>query len=137
MGATHIGERLSQVKGVGQVTGGGGSLPAVRAERNPSVLNALGIGFDEVRNAITATNANRPKGFLDDGTRYWQVQANDQAKVAAEYLPIIVAYRNRAAGALGDPGRVADSGQGLRDYGAASRRPPGLLLNNLQTEAHS
>src|SRR5258708_33369603 len=98
MGATHIGERLSQVKGVGQVTGGGGSLPAVRAERNPTVLNALGIGFDEVRTAITTTNANRPKGFLDDGTRYWQAQAHDPPKGAAEDLPIIVAYRNGAAG---------------------------------------
>src|SRR6202171_3299147 len=68
--STNIGQRLSQVKGVGQVTVGGGSLPAVRVELNPTVLNTLGIGFDEVRTAITTTNANRPKGFLDDGKRY-------------------------------------------------------------------
>jgi multidrug efflux pump len=134
--STNIGQRLSQVKGVGQVTVGGGSLPAVRAEMNPTVLNALGIGFDEVRTAITTTNANRPKGFLDDGTRYWQVQANDQAKTAAEYLPIIVAYRNGAAVRLGDLGRVEDSVQDLRNYGSANGKPAVLLIINRQPNAN-
>src|SRR6187397_3117542 len=92
-----VAQRIAQVNGVGQVTVGGGSLPAVRVELNPTLLNKLGIGFDEVRTAITSTNANRPKGFLEEGDRYWQIQANDQAKSAAEYLPIIVAYRNGAA----------------------------------------
>ena len=134
--STNIGQRLSQVKGVGQVTVGGGSLPAVRAELIPSVLNALGIGFDEVRTAITTTNANRPKGFLDDGKRYWQVQANDQAKTAKEYLPIIVAYRNGAAVRLGDLGRVEDSVQDLRNYGSANGKPAVLLIINRQPNAN-
>src|SRR5947208_16636537 len=81
--STNLAQRISQMKGVGQVTVGGGSLPAVRVELNPTVLNKLGIGFDEVRTAITSTNANRPKGFLENGTTYWQVQANDQAKKAS------------------------------------------------------
>src|SRR5438874_3816282 len=87
MASTILAQRISQLNGVGQVTVGGGSLPAVRVELIPSVLNKLSIGFDEVRTAITSTNANRPKGFLDNGVNYWQVQANDQAKTAAEYVP--------------------------------------------------
>src|SRR5258707_6178775 len=96
MASTILAQRISQLYGVGQVSVGGGSLPAVRVELNPTVLNRLGIGFDEVRTAITNTNANRPKGFLDDGTRAWTVHANDHAKTAAEYKPIIVAWRHGA-----------------------------------------
>src|SRR3989440_6427458 len=95
--STNLAQRISQVSGVGQVNVGGGSLPAVRVELNPTLLNKLSIGFDEVRNAIIASNANRPKGFVEDDRLHWQIQANDQAKTAREYLPILVSYRNGAA----------------------------------------
>jgi multidrug efflux pump len=136
MASTNLAQRISQVDGVGQVTVGGGSLPAVRVELNPTLLNKLAIGFDEVRAAITSTNANRPKGFLDDGERYWQIQANDQAKTAKEYLPIIVAYRNGAAVRLGDVGDVVDSVQDLRNHGMANGKPAVLLIINRQPNAN-
>ena len=134
--STNLAQRISQMKGVGQVTVGGGSLPAVRVELIPPLLNKLGIGFDEVRTAITSTNANRPKGFLDDGERYWQVQANDQAKTAAEYKPIVVAYRNGAAVRLGDLGDVIDSVQDVRNYGMANGKPAVLMIINRQPNAN-
>ncbi|HEX7606732.1 MAG TPA: multidrug efflux RND transporter permease subunit [Usitatibacter sp.] len=134
--STNLAQRISQMKGVGQVNVGGGSLPAVRVELIPMLLNKLGIGFDEVRNAITTTNANRPKGFLDDGEHYWQVQANDQAKAAAEYRPIVVAYRNGAAVRLGDLGEVLDSVQDVRNYGMANGKPAVLMIINRQPNAN-
>ncbi|HET9471506.1 MAG TPA: multidrug efflux RND transporter permease subunit [Usitatibacter sp.] len=134
--STNLAQRLSQVKGVGQVTVGGGSLPAVRVELNPTLLNKLAIGFDEVRTAITSTNANRPKGFLEAGDRYWQVQANDQAKSAREYLPIIVAYRNGTAVRLGDLGQVVDGVQDVRNYGMANGKPAVLIIINRQPNAN-
>ncbi len=134
--STNLAQRISQMKGVGQVSVGGGSLPAVRVELNPTVLNRLGIGFDEVRTAITNTNANRPKGFLDDGTRAWTVQANDQAKTAAEYKPIIVAWRNGAPVRLGDVGDVLDSVQDIRNYGMANGKPAVLMIVNRQPDAN-
>jgi multidrug efflux pump len=136
LASTVLGQRLSQVKGVGQVTVGGGSLPAVRVELNPTLLNKLGIGFDEVRSAITNTNANRPKGFLEDGERYWQIQANDQAVSAREYIPIVVAYRNGAAVRLGDLGEVKDDVQDLRNFGSANGKPAVLLIINRQPNAN-
>ncbi len=136
MASTNLAQRISQVAGVGQVTVGGGSLPAVRVELNPFVLNNLGIGFDQVRTAITNTNANRPKGFLDDGTNYWQIQANDQAKTAKEYIPIIVAYRHGAGVRLGDLGRVEDSVQDIRNHGMANGKPAVLLIINRQPNAN-
>src|SRR5258706_2754745 len=99
--STLIAQKLSQVAGVGQVTVGGGSLPAVRVELNPTVLNRLAISIDDVLNAITANNAHCPKGLVEDGDKSWQIYANDQAKTAADYLPIIVPYPNGAPVRLG------------------------------------
>ncbi|MGZ5042200.1 MAG: efflux RND transporter permease subunit, partial [Usitatibacter sp.] len=134
--STALAQRISQVPGVGQVTVGGASLPAVRVELNPTLLNKLAVGFDEVRTAITSTNANRPKGSLEEGDRYWQVQANDQALSAKEYVPIIVAYRNGAAVRLGDLGEVVDSVQDVRNYGMANGKPAVLMIINRQPNAN-
>jgi multidrug efflux pump len=123
-----VAQKLSQVRGVGQVTVGGSSLPAVRAELNPSALNAYGIGLGDVRNALAATNANRPKGLVEDGERVWWIYANDQARSAAEYLPLIVAYRNGAAVRLKDVAEVTDSVQDVRNAGEANGRPAVLII---------
>ena len=121
--STMVAEKLSQIKGVGQVTVGGASLPAVRVELNPAALNKYAIGFDEVRTAINATNANRPKGVVEAGEKQWQIYANDQAKKAAEYIPLIVAYRSGAAVRLGDVAEVVDSVQDLRNAGLSNSKP--------------
>jgi multidrug efflux pump len=126
--STILAQKLSQVKGVGQVTVGGSSLPAVRVNLNPTVLNKYGIGFDEVRAAISATNANRPKGTVEDGDRQWQIYANDQAKQASEYLPLIVAYRNGAAVRLADVAEVVDSVQDVRNTGISNGKSAVLVL---------
>ena len=134
--STILAQKLSQVDGVGQVTVGGSSLPAVRVEVNPSALNKYGIGFEAVRSAITATNANRPKGALEDGDRHWQIGANDQARRAAEYLPLIVSFKDGAPVRLADVADVVDSVQDLRNAGSADGRPSVLLIINRQPGAN-
>jgi multidrug efflux pump len=94
--STVLAQKISQIAGIGQVTVGGSSLPAVRVELNPHALNKYGISLDQVRAALNGANANRPKGSVELGDRAWQIYANDQAKKAAEYIPLIVAYRNGA-----------------------------------------
>jgi multidrug efflux pump len=126
--STILAQKLSQIAGIGQVTVGGSSLPAVRVELNPSALNKYGIGLDQVRTALNAANANRPKGSVELGDRSWQIYANDQAKKAAEYLPLIVAYRNGAAVRLSDVAEVLDSVQDVRNSGSANGRPSVLLI---------
>ena len=108
--STVIAQKLSQIEGVGQVTVGGSSLPAVRVELNPLALNKYGIALEDVRAVLASANANRPKGSLEDGDRHWQIGANDQAKTASEYLPLVVAYRNGNAVRLSD---VGDSQAGM------------------------
>ncbi|HEV8258603.1 MAG TPA: multidrug efflux RND transporter permease subunit [Casimicrobiaceae bacterium] len=135
-GSTIIAQKLSQLQGVGQVQVGGSSLPAVRVELNPQTLNKYGIGFEDVRAVIAATNANRPKGALEEGDRHWQIYANDQAKKAADYLPLIVAYRNGAAVKLTDLGEVVDSVQDLRNAGSSNGKPSVLIIISRQPNAN-
>jgi len=134
--STILAQKLAQVEGVGQVNVGGSSLPAVRVELNPSVMNKLGVGFEDVRTAITGTNANRPKGAVEDGERRWQIGANDQARKAVEYMPIIVAWRNGAPVRISDLGAVSDSVQDLRNAGSADGKPSVLLIINRQPGAN-
>jgi len=134
--STILAQKLAQVDGVGQVNVGGSSLPAVRVELNPSVLNKLGVGFEDVRAAIANTNANRPKGAVEAFDRRWQIGANDQAHKAYEYMPIIVAYRNGSPVRLSDLGEVRDSVQDLRNAGSADGKPSVLLIINRQPGAN-
>ncbi|MEO8137038.1 MAG: multidrug efflux RND transporter permease subunit [Betaproteobacteria bacterium] len=134
--STILAQKLSQVEGVGQVSVGGSSLPAVRVELTPETLFKYGIGLETVRAALANANANRPKGSVDAGNRHWQIQANDQAKTAAEYLPLVVSYRNGAAVRLADVAEVVDSVQDLRNAGMANGKRSVLVIVNRQPNAN-
>ena len=134
--STVLAQRLSQVEGVGQVSIGGSSLPAVRVELDPNRLAANKLNMDDVRSAIVGTNANRPKGVVEDGERAWQVGANDQARTAEDYKPLIVAWKSGAAVRLSDVARVRDGVQDDRNYGYANGRAAVLLMVNRQPGAN-
>jgi len=134
--STILAQKISQIDGVGQVSVGGAALPAVRVELDPPALNRMGIGVETVRAAIAATNANRPKGSVEDNTHHWQILADDQAKVAADYLPLIVAYSNGTAVKLGDVATVVDSSQDLRNDGLANGKSAVVLTINRQPNAN-
>jgi multidrug efflux pump len=134
--STILAQKISQLDGVGQVTAGGASLPAVRVELSPPMLNQMGIGVEAVRTAIAATNANRPKGAIEDDTRHWQVLADDQAKRAADYIPLIIGYNKGAAVRLGDVASVVDSQQDIRNDGLVNGKPAVMLIINRQPGAN-
>jgi multidrug efflux pump len=126
--STILAQKISQLDGIGQVVVGGSSLPAVRVELDPPALNRLGIGAEAVRNAIVATNANRPKGALEDGDRHLQILANDQARTAVDYIPVIVAYHNGAAVRIGDVASVRDAEQDIRNAGLFNGKPAVMMI---------
>ena len=134
--STILMQKISQVSGVGQVQLGGATLPAVRVELNPNALNKYGISLEEVRVAITQTNVNRPKGVIENNEQRWQVLANDQARTAADYSPIIVSYRNGAAVRISDLGKVEDSVEDLRNTGLKDGKPSVLLIIRKQPTAN-
>jgi multidrug efflux pump len=110
-------QQLSQVKGVGDVEVGGASLPAVRVELNPTQLAHYGIGLEDVRAALASANANRPKGVIDDGALRLQVYTNDAGTKAADYAPLLVAYRNGSAVRLSDIAQVIDGVEDVHNLG--------------------
>ena len=133
---TILSQKIAQVEGVGNANVSGGARPAVRVELNPTQLNNAGIPIESIRNAIASTNANRPKGVLDDGLSTWQLYSNDQAKTAKEYRPLIVQYQNGAPVRLGDVANVIDSNQDVRNAGLANGKPAVLLIISRQPNAN-
>ncbi len=129
-------QKLSQVEGVGQVTIGGGSLPAVRIDLNPTALNKYGIGLGDVRQVLSSTNVNRPKGQLTDGARTWEIRTNDQLHEAEDYLPLIISYRQGRAVRLSDVATVERSVEDLRTTGTANGVPAVLILINREPGAN-
>jgi multidrug efflux pump len=121
-------QRLSQITGVGQVIIGGSALPAVRVELNPKALFKYGIGLEDVRAALASANANSPKGMIDDGSQRYQVYTNDQSTKAADYAPLVVAYRNGAAVQLSDVAAVNDSVEDVRNLGLSNGQPSVLVI---------
>ncbi len=116
-------QKLAQIEGVGQVTVGGGALPAVRVEVNPTLLNNAGLGLEDVRLALAGANANRPKGEVRSADQTWEVGTTDQLLKASEYQPLIIAYRNNAPVLLSQVADVADSVEDIRTLGLVNGKP--------------
>jgi multidrug efflux pump len=131
-----LAQRLSQLSGIGNVNIGGSSLPAVRVELNPQALYNYGIGLEDVRAALASANANSPKGTIDDGNRRFQIYTNDQANVAADYAPLVIAYRNGGAVRLSDVAQVSDSVQDNRNLGMSEGQPSVLVILYRQPNAN-
>jgi multidrug efflux pump len=126
--STIIAQKLAQVRGVGQVTVGGGSLPAVRIELNPTMLSKYGIGLEQTRAAVAGTNANLAKGQVSDADHTWQIGANDQLLNAVDYAPLLIAYRNGSAVRVRDVGEVVDSVEDIRTAGYVNGQPSVMVI---------
>jgi len=134
--STQLAQKLSQIEGVGDVTVGGSSLPAVRVALNPQALFNQGVSLDAVREAIANANQRRPQGAVEDGQQRWQLRTNDELKSASDYAPLVVHYSNGAAVKLADVASVQDSVQDVRNAGMADGKPAVLLLVRKTPEAN-
>jgi len=123
-----MGQKLSQVEGVGQVFVWGSSQPAVRIEANPQQLNNMGVGLETLRAAVAAQNANQAKGSLDNGQKMWMIRANDQLTKAKNYKNLVIAYRNGAPVRLSDVATVEDSYSNIYNAGSFNGKPSVLIV---------
>jgi multidrug efflux pump len=134
--STQLAQTIAQIDGVGDVSVGGSSLPAVRVALNPQALFNQGVSLDAVRNAISNANVRRPQGAVEDDTRRWLLQTNDELKTAAEYQPLVVHYNNGSAVRLSDVATVTDSVQDVRNAGMTNAKPAILLMVRKTPEAN-
>ncbi|MDT0140152.1 efflux RND transporter permease subunit [Acidovorax sp. PRC11] len=131
-----VSQRISQVDGVGDVEIGGGSLPAVRVELLPFPLNRYGIGTEDVRAAIQAANANRPKGAIESDGRRLQIYTPSPSRRAADYADLVIAWRDGAPVRLGDVARVVDGVENTRTLGLFNGEPAIIVLITRQPGAN-
>lgn len=125
---TIVAQKLMQLEGVGDVFVGGGSQPAVRIELHPQQLSAYGISMEKIKNLITDTNVNRPKGFVGNDREKWKIEANDQARAAKDYLPLIVHHTSGRTVRLSDVASVTDSVQDVRNLGMVDGDPCIMII---------
>ncbi len=128
LAASILQQKLSQVPGVGRVVVSGGALPAVRVAVNPTVLHSYGLSLEDVRAVLSTANANRPKGEIAENGRAWTLNTTDQLLQAADYKPVILAYRQGAAVRLADVADVVDASEDLRNNGVVNGTPAILLI---------
>jgi multidrug efflux pump len=134
--STIVQQRLSQIQGVGQVSVGGSSLPAVRVELNPTQLNSYGLGLQDVNSMLSSQNANVAKGQITDGQTTADIVANDQLLKAAYYKDLVVGYHNGAAIKLSDIADVRDEVENVRATGFMNGKPCVLLIVSRQPGAN-
>jgi multidrug efflux pump len=125
---TLLEQQFSQISGIGDVELGGSALPAVRVDLQPGPLNSYGIGLEDVRAALAAANADSPKGYIEDRGQRFQLYANDQATIAAQYRDLVIAYRNRSAVHLSDVATVSNSVENVDNAGIFNGKSAVLVV---------
>ncbi len=136
LAVTVLAQKIAQINGVGEVSVGGSSLPAVRVQLNPHALSHYGIALDEVRRAISATNSVRPRGVVEAGDRQWEVQLSGQLRHASQYHDLVIRYRDGAPVRLGDVATITDSIEDRYSSGFHNSRPAVTLLISRQPGAN-
>ena len=136
MASSIFAQKLSQVKGVGQVNVGGSSLPAVRIELNPQPVSDYNVGLDEIGTFLQQSNAHSPKGEIENSGMSMPISATDQLFAAKDYENLVVVYRKGAPVRLSDLGRVVDSTEDIRNTGLSRGRPAVMLWVNRQPDAN-
>ena len=133
-------QKIAQVPGVGDVELGGGSLPAVRVELLPFALNRYGVSMEDVRAALQASNANRPRGAIEGNGKRLQIYASGNTASgglrAADYKDLIIAWRNNAAIRLKDVAEVNDGVENINTLGLFNGKPAVVVLVTRQPDAN-
>jgi multidrug efflux pump len=135
-------QKIAQVQGVGDVELGGGSLPAVRVDLLPFALSRYGVSSEDVRAALQASSANRPKGTIEGAGRQLQIytgagSADRKRPTAVDYRGLVVAWRNGAAIRLADLAEVSDSVENINTLGLFNGEPAIVVLVTLQPGANA
>jgi multidrug efflux pump len=126
--STVIEQKLSQIQGVGQVSVGGGALPSVRVEVNPTKLNSKGLTLQDVQSVLSLQNADQPTGQIYDDLVTADIITNDQISRAEDYKPLVIGTKNGAAIRLSDVAEVLDSTQNVRTLGMLNGKPAIMLI---------
>ncbi|WP_392421331.1 multidrug efflux RND transporter permease subunit MdtC [Edwardsiella piscicida] len=136
LASTRLAQKIAQIDGVGDVSVGGSSLPAVRIDLSPDALFNQGTSLDTVRQAIASANVRRPLGAVADDEHRWQVQSNDTLMKAQDYRPLIIRYRDGAPLRLQDVAQISDGVEDVRNAGMSNGQPAILIMIRRSADAN-
>lgn len=136
MATTIVAQKLAQVRGVGQVDVGGGSLPAVRISVNPQALAVAGLALDDIRTALNGANPLRPNGYLENDDEQWWLSTNRQMNQAQQIAPLIIGWNEDSAIRLQDVAIVEDSVEDINNLGYVNNQEAVLLIVRRQADAN-
>jgi multidrug efflux pump len=128
MADTRLGQKISQLPGVGLVSISGGQRPAVRVQADIRKLAAYGLNIDDLRTTLSNANVNTPKGNFDGPTRSTTINANDQLQDADAYKNLVVAYKNGSPVRLSDVGNVINGAENTK-LAAWMNTTPAVIVN--------
>ncbi len=129
---TNLAQKISQLSGVGLVTISGGQKPAVRVRANPTALASYGLSLEDLRTALGAANVDQAKGNLQGPRQSFTIEDNDQLLSAANYRPLIIAYRNGGPVRLSDVAEAVDGAE--NDAQAAWKNAKPAVILNIQRQ---
>ena len=129
-------QKISRVQGVGEVSLGGASLPAVRIRFEPSALAALGMSLEDARQVVVAASAEAPEGFLEDEGNRWLVATGHKLKNAADFSDLVLRWKNGQAVRLSDVAEVSDSVENRYSSGFHNHQPAIIALVTRQPDAN-
>ena len=126
--STIMVQKISQIQGVGQVNAGGGALPSVRVEVNPTKLASYGLTMANLQGVLSLQNTNLARGQTSNGTTSADIVVNGQISQADQYKPLIVGYKNGASVRLSDVADVIDSVSNVRAGGYLNGKRAIMLI---------
>lgn len=132
-----LAQRLSMLRGVAQVSVYGSQKYAVRVQADPELMAAMNIGIDEVAAAISNSNSSLPVGVLSGGRREYTLHSSGKLMRAAEFRPLIVAWRDGAPLRLEDVALVHDGVENDRRRSWYNGKPAMLLAVQRQPGANT
>ncbi len=131
-----LSQRISQIEGVAQVTVSGAEKPAVRVRVNPAAIASMGLGMEDVRNALAQANVDEPKGSFDGAQSAQSIATNDQLTTAAGYAPLVMRTNNGAVVRLSAVASVVDGVENIRLAGWFNSGKAVLLIITKQGDAN-
>jgi multidrug efflux pump len=105
----QLGQKISQIGGVGLVTIGGGERQAVRIQVDTRALASYGMTLEQLRTDIANNNANQAKGSFDGPTRAYAINGNDQLLDVSDYANTVIAYHAGDAIRLKDVAKIVQA----------------------------
>ncbi|MGO9713550.1 MAG: multidrug efflux RND transporter permease subunit [Polyangiaceae bacterium] len=133
---TVLAQKIAQVRGVGQVTVGGGQQPAVRVQVDPLALAGSGLSLTDVQSVIATETVDQPKGNLTGAMRAESIAANDQLLHAEAYKKLVLTTNKGQVVRLEDVANVFDDVENQRAAGWCDGERAVLVIIFRQPDAN-